>query len=82
MHLMTQYVNAVSYLYEKTDFDGNGTPESESSLILSKWFIIWFFDLLFHNDHMFLSERIACYFYEIFFQYILGNVFDKAKLLQ
>ena len=63
MHLMTQYVSAVSYLYEKTDFDGNGTPESESSLILSKWFIIWFFDLLFYIDHMFLSERIACYFY-------------------
>ena len=36
MHLMTQYVSAVSYLYEKTDFDGNGTPESESSFIFAK----------------------------------------------
>ena len=36
MYLMTQYVSAVSYLYETTDFDGNGTPESESILIFVK----------------------------------------------
>ena len=31
MYLMTQYVSAVSYLYESTDFDDDGTPESEFS---------------------------------------------------